>query len=76
MSSHHVPGRFNRVCSQVLHVGSKALIQPQVVPPGQRDQITEPLKGRTTKTAVRQPTSCPVLQMFVPNVPCEPARGQ
>ena len=30
----------------VLHVGSEALVQPQVVPPAHRHQVTEPLGER------------------------------
>lgn len=34
------------VSTQVLHIGGKALIQPQVIPPGQGHQVAKPLWGR------------------------------
>lgn len=77
-SPHHIPAGFSLVGSQVLHIGGKALVEPQVIPPAQRDQVTEPLEGRTEKTvrATRlQVTCCPV-HMYVPSLPCEPAHGR
>lgn len=41
---YHIPVRFSLVCSQVLNIGCKAFIQPQVIPPLQGYQITKPLK--------------------------------
>ena len=31
------------VCRLVFHPGGEALVQPQIVPPGHGDEITEPL---------------------------------
>lgn len=44
--SHHVPVGLSFIRPQVLNIGCKTLVQPQVIPPVQGDQITEPLKGR------------------------------
>ena len=44
---YHAPTWLGMVRSQVFHVGSKALVQPQVVPPAQRNQVTEPLENHT-----------------------------
>ena len=43
----------------VLHVGSEALVQPQVVPPAHRHQVTEPLGGgrRVTSRTYTSSTS-------------------
>lgn len=42
--SYHVPVGFSLMCPQVLNIGCKAFIQPQVIPPPQGHQITKPLK--------------------------------
>lgn len=54
--SHHVPLGLSLIRPQVLHVGGKTLVQPQVIPPVQGDQITEPLQGRMRRRrmAVRE----------------------
>lgn len=43
---YHIPAGLNKVCPQVLNIGCKAFIQPQVVPPPYGHQITKPLKGK------------------------------
>lgn len=40
---HHIPWRLSTVCSQIRHIGSKALIQPDLVPPAQSHQVSKPL---------------------------------
>ena len=46
---YHVPVGFSLICSQVLNIGCKAFIQPQVIPPPQGYQITKPLKTAQRK---------------------------
>lgn len=40
---YHIPWRLSTVCSQIRHIGSKALIQPDLVPPAQSHQVSKPL---------------------------------
>lgn len=51
---HHVPVGLGIVRSQVLHVGREALVQPQIVPPPQSHQVTEPLRGSRDQTSRRE----------------------
>lgn len=44
--AHQIPGGFCIVGAQVFHVGGKALVQPQVIPPFQGHQVPKPLLGR------------------------------
>lgn len=43
---YHVPVWFSFVGSEILDVGREALVEPQVVPPPQGHQVTEPLQGQ------------------------------
>lgn len=45
-SPYHIPVGLSFVCSQILNIGCKTFIQPQVIPPPQGHQITKPLKGQ------------------------------
>lgn len=49
--AHQIPGGLCVVSTQVLHVGGKALVQPQVIPPGHCDQVPKPLQGQGVSPA-------------------------
>ena len=42
--THHLPVFLSLVDSDVLHIGGKPFIEPQVIPPRWRHQVTKPLK--------------------------------
>ena len=49
--TNHVPIRVDMIDADVLDVAGKSFIQPQIVPPFHRHQISEPLSPLT-----KQPT--------------------
>lgn len=60
---HHIPVGLSLVCPQVLNIGCKAFIQPQVVPPPQGNQITKPLTGQTREEVrMLSQKNCRVIQ--------------
>lgn len=55
--SYNVPGGLSVVSTQVLHIGRKALVQPQVIPPLQSYQVAKPLKKIKKDNTARIKTS-------------------
>lgn len=45
MVAYQIPGGLCIVSTQIFHIGGKALVQPQVIPPGHCHQVAEPLQG-------------------------------
>lgn len=45
MVAHQIPVGLCISSTQVFHIGGKAFVQPQVIPPGHRHQVAEPLPG-------------------------------
>lgn len=45
METHQIPGGLCIVSTQKFHIGGKALVQPQVIPPIHGHQVAKPLQG-------------------------------
>lgn len=42
--SYNIPGGFSVMGAQILHVWSEPLIQPEIIPPFQRHEVSKPLE--------------------------------
>lgn len=62
--AHQIPGGFGVVSTQVLHIGGKALVQPQVVPPVHGHQVAEPLSEKDVSWQAPVVPASPLAKRF------------